>query len=133
MEDNVHLPLVYMSYPTVSVRHEDEAPLDLLSSILGAGKTSLLYKNLVKNQFAVQASVTHPCAELACTFNLLALPHPASGKTLADMEKVIRDTLVEFEARGVEDDDLVKAKASMEASFVFGLQSVAGKVSQLSR
>jgi zinc protease len=131
MEDNVHLPLIYMSYPTVSVRHEDEAPLDLLSSILGGGKTSLLYKNLVKNQLAVQASVNHPCAELACSFNLLALPHPASGKTLADMEKVIRDSLVEFETRGVEDDDLIKAKASMEANFVFGLQSVAGKVSQL--
>ncbi len=131
MEDNIHLPLVYMSYPTVNIRHEDEAPLDLLSSILGGGKTSLLYKNLVKNQLAVQASVSHPCAELACTFNLFALPHPASGKTLADMEKIIRDTLVEFEARGVEDDDLIKAKAEMEAGFVFGLQSVAGKVSQL--
>ena len=131
MEDNVHLPLLYMSYPTVSVRHEDEAPLDLLSTILGGGKTSLLYKNLVKNQLAVQASVSHPCAELACTFNLFALPHPASGKSLADIEKVIRDTLIEFESRGVEEDDLIKAKANMEAGFVFGLQSVSGKVSQL--
>lgn len=131
MEDNVHLPLVYMSYPTVSVRHEDEAPLDVLSSILGGGKTSLLYKNLVKNQLAVQASVSHPCAELACTFNLVALPHPASGKTLADIEKVIRDSLVEFEQRGVQDDDLAKVKASMEANFIFGLQSVSGKVSTL--
>jgi zinc protease len=131
MEDNVHLPLLYMSYPTVSVRHEDEAPLDVLSSILGGGKTSLFYKNLVKNQLAVQASVSHPCAELACTFNLFALPHPASGKTLADIEKVIRDTIVEFEERGVEDDDLIKVKASMEASYVFGLQSVSGKVSTL--
>ena len=111
--------------------HEDEAPLDVLSSILGGGKTSLLYKNLVKNQLAVQASVGHPCAELACTFTLLALPHPASGKTLADIEKVIRDSLVEFEERGVQDDDLAKVKASMEASFIFGLQSVSGKVSTL--
>ena len=131
MEDNVHLPLVYMSYPTVNVRHEDEAPLDLLSTILGGSKTSLLYKNLVKNQFAVQASVSHPCAELSCTFNLLALPHPASGKSLADIEHIIRKTLVEFEQRGVEDDDLVKAKAQMEKGFIFGLQSVSGKVSQL--
>ena len=131
MEDNVHLPLVYMSYPTVYVRHEDEAPLDLLSSILGGGKTSLLYKNLVKNQLAVQASVSHPCAELACTFNLFALPHPSAGKSLADIEKIIRNTLVEFEQRGVEEDDLIKAKAQMETGFVFGLQSVAGKVSQL--
>ena len=131
MEDNVHLPLIYMTYPTVSVRHEDEAPLDLLSSILGGGKTSLFYKNLVKNQLTVQASVSHPCSELACTFNLFALPHPKSGKSLADIEKVMRETLVEFETRGVEEDDLIKAKASMEANFVFGLQSVSGKVSQL--
>lgn len=131
MEDNVHLPLLYMSYPTVKVRHEDEAPLDLLSTILGGGKTSLLYKNLVKNQLAVQASVSHPCAELACTFNMYALPHPNSEKSLGDIEKIIRDTLLEFETRGVEDDDLTKAKAAMEASFIFGLQSVKGKVSQL--
>ena len=131
MEDNVHLPLLYMTYPTVSLRHADEAPLDVLSSILGGGKASLLYKNLVKTQFAVQAEVSHPCAELSCTFSLYALPHPASGKSLSDIENVIRDTLVEFEQRGVEDDDLLKAKADMEASFIFGLQSVSGKVSQL--
>jgi zinc protease len=131
MEDIVHLPLVYMSYPTVYVRHEDEAALDLLSSILGGGKTSLLYKNLVKNQFAVQASVNHPCAELACTFNLFALPHPSAGKSLAEIEQIIRNTLIEFEQRGVEEDDLLKAKAQMEAGFIFGLQSVSGKVSQL--
>jgi len=133
MEDNVHLPLLYMAYPTVFVRHEDEAPLDILSTILGGGKTSLLYKNLVKNQIAVQAATNHPCAELACTFNILALPHPASGKSLTDIEKIIRETLVEFESRGVEDDDLIKAKASMETGFVFGMQSVRGKVSTLAR
>lgn len=131
MEDNVHLPLVYMTFPTVSVRHVDEAPLDLLAQILGGGKTSLFYKNMVKNQFAVQASVGHPCAELACTFNMFALPNPESGKSLADLEKIMRDSLVEFEKRGVESDDLTKAKAQMEASFIFGLQSVSGKVSQL--
>ncbi|MGX5173114.1 M16 family metallopeptidase [Aliikangiella sp. IMCC44653] len=131
MQDNVHLPLLYMSYPTAYLYHEDEAALDLLATILGGGQTSILYKNLVKNQLAVQASASHPCAELACTFNLYALPHPRSGKSLADVEKVIRESLKEFEQRGVEDDDLIKAKAQMEANFVFGLQSVSGKISQL--
>jgi|TARA_Y100000310_G_scaffold343326_1_gene450433 zinc protease len=131
MEDNVYLPMLFMAYPTVSVHHPDEAPLDLLSEILGGSKTSLLYKNLVKNQIAVQAQVGHPCTELACTFSLLALPHPASGKSLADLEAIIRSSIDEFEERGVQDDDLIKAKAKMEALFVFGLQSVRGKVSQL--
>src|SRR5690606_18487117 len=131
MEDNVHLPLIYMSYPTVYLRHEDEAALDVLAEILGGGKNSIFYKNLVKTQIAVQANVNHPCAELACTFNLLALPHPTSGKNLADIEATIREGLAEFEQRGVNDDDLFKVKAQMEANTIYGLQSVAGKVSQL--
>ncbi len=131
MEDNVHLPLLRMTYPTVSIRHEDEAPIDVLSSILGGGQSSLLYKNLVKNQFTVGAYAGHPCSELACTFTFTALPHPASGKSLAELESIIRETLVEFEKRGVNDDDLSKVKASMEASYIFDLQSVRGKVSTL--
>lgn len=130
-EDNVNLPLVYMSFPTVHARHEDEAALDLLAQILGDGKTSLLYKNLIKSRIAVQTSASHPCQELACTFELYALPHPASGKSLSDIEKIIRQTINEFEQRGVMDDDLAKAKAQMEANFIFGLQSVQGKVAQL--
>lgn len=130
-EDNINLPLVYMTFPTAYARHEDEAPLDLLASILGGGKTSLLYKNLVKSRVAYNATASQPCSELACTFDLYALPHPSSGKGLADLEKIIRSTINEFEQRGVTNDDLIKAKAKMEASFIFGLQSVQGKVSQL--
>ncbi len=131
MQDNVQLPLVYLSLPTVYVRHEDEAPLDVLAEILGGGKTSILYKNLVKTQYAVHAAVHHPCAELACTFNFQAYLNPASGKSLADLESIMRAALGEFEQRGIQQDDLDKVKAKMESIFVFGLQSVAGKVSQL--
>ncbi len=131
MEDNVSLPLVYMAWPTVSVLHPDEAPLDVLMSILGTGKTSLLYKNMVKNGFAVQASAGHGCSELSCQFTLYALPNPASGKSLADLEKIARDSLIEFESRGVMDDDLTRVKAGIVSSMIYGLESVSGKVSQL--
>ncbi|MFC4655862.1 M16 family metallopeptidase [Rheinheimera marina] len=131
MEDNVHLPLLYISFPTVYANHKDEAALDILSEILGNGNNSLLYKNLVKTQLAVQAQVSHPCRELSCEFSLYALPNPGAGKNLADIEKIIRDSLLEFEQRGVTDDDLLKVKAKMEANSIFGLQSVSGKVSQL--
>jgi zinc protease len=131
MEDNVHLPLLYLTFPSVYAQHPDEAPLDILAEILGGGNNSLLYKNLVKNQIAVQANVSHSCMELACNFSLYALPHPASGKNLAAIEQVIRASLLEFEQRGVSDDDLLKVKAGIEAGSIFGLQSVQGKVSQL--
>ncbi len=131
MEDNVALSLLYMSYPTVHLYHEDEAPLDVLMYILGQGETSLLYKNMVKNGLAVQASAGHACRELHCEFTILALPSPASGASLADLEKIARDSLDEFEERGVLDDDLERTKMSIVSGMIFNLESVAGKVSQL--
>ncbi|MFS1437736.1 M16 family metallopeptidase [Shewanella sp. 10N.286.48.A6] len=131
MEDKVHLPLIYMGFPTVYARHKDEAALDLLANILGGGKTSLLYKNLVKDGYAVQASVGHPCQELACSLTLYALANPASGATLATLEQKINDSIKEFEQRGVTDDDLQKVKVQFEADTIFGMQSVKGKVSTL--
>ena len=131
LEDNIQLPMLSMTMPTVYVRHEDEAPLDVLAEIIGGGKTSILYKNLVKTQYTVYAGVGHPCAELACTLNFRAYLNPTSGKTLTEIETIMRQALVEFEQRGVQDDDLIKIRAKMESNFIFGLQSVAGKVSQL--
>ena len=131
MEDNVALPLLYMAYPTVYLYHEDEAPLDVLMFILGQGETSLLYKNMVKNGLAVQASSNHGCGELSCVFTVVVLPNPASGKTLADLEKIARDSLEEFEARGVVDDDLERVKMSIVSGMIYSLESVAGKVSRL--
>ena len=131
LEDKVHLPLLQITYPTVYGRHEDEAPLDVLADILGGGKTSLFYKNLVKEGIAVQAVVSHPCRELACEFQLLALANPAKITSLSTLQNVLNETLKEFEQRGVTSDDLARTKGQIEARTVFGLQSVSGKVSAL--
>lgn len=131
LEDQIYLPLVQLTFPTVHARHADEAPLDVLSDILGRGKTSLFYKNLVKDNHAVQTLVSHPCRELACEFQLLALANPAKSSQLAELKKRMEDTLLEFEQRGVSEDDLNRTKASIESSTIFGLQSVSGKVSTL--
>ena len=131
MEDQVALPLLYMAFPTVHLYHPDEAPLDVLMFILGQGETSLLYKNMVKNGQAVQAGANHGCAELACTFTVLALPNPASGNNLADLEKIARASLEEFETRGVLDDDLARVKMNIVSGMIYSLESVSGKVSRL--
>jgi zinc protease len=129
--DNISLPLLYISFPTVYGMHEDEAALDVFSNVIGNGPTSLLYKNLVKSGVAVQAAASHPCSELGCKMSFYALPNPQQGMELAKIEQVINDTLLEFEQRGVNDDDLLKTKVSIETDTIYGLQSVSGKVSTL--
>lgn len=131
LEDNVQLPLLFMSWPTVHANHPDEAPLDVLQSIMGGGETSILYKNLQKPGLALQANAGHGCRELSCSFTLLSLANPGRVQKLADVEKIMRDSFVEFEERGVQDDDLARVKASIVSRMVYGLESVSGKVSQL--
>ncbi|MDB5263282.1 MAG: peptidase [Adhaeribacter sp.] len=128
-EDNIRFPMLQMVFPTVPNFHPDEVPLDLLAEILGGGKNSIIYKNLVKTQKSVQANAGHPCSELAGEFTFTVLPYP--GQTLADMEKLVRETMVEFEKTGVSDDALTRFKSSYEAGIINSLSSVAGKTSTL--
>ena len=131
MEDNVHLPAIALLFPTVHYNHPDEAPLDAAAKVLGQGKASLLYQRLVQSGRAVSAYVSNACRELACELAFVVVQNPSSGETLAQMEEAIRETLREFAARGVDEDDLAKFKAQFEAGQIFGMQSVLGKVSAL--
>jgi len=131
LEDNIHLPAIAMLIPTVYYRHPDEAPLDAAAKILGQGKSSLLYQRLVQTGRAVSAYVSHSCRELACEMAFVVIQNPASGETLAEMEEAVRETLHEFAERGVNEDDLQKFIAGFESQQIFGMQSVAGKVSSL--
>ncbi len=128
-EDNIRFPLIQFAYPTVGNRNPDEAPLDILADIMGGGKNSIFYENFEKPQLAVQANVAHPCMELAGEFQLTVLPFP--GKTLAEMEAVIRKSIDEFETREINDDDLNRTKAMIENQLIQQLASVDGKASLL--
>ncbi|RIV23828.1 insulinase family protein [Fibrisoma montanum] len=128
-EDNIRFPMLQIVFPTVPNFHPDEAPLDALAEILGGGKSSLFYKNFVKKQIAVQANASHPATELSGQFAFTVLPFP--DKKLDSIEAAVRQTLVEFEKRGVTDDDIKQFTATREAQLIDGLSSVSGKVSQL--
>ncbi|GAB3637381.1 pitrilysin family protein [Hymenobacter arcticus] len=128
-EDNVRFPMLQMVFPTVAHSNPDEVALDALADIIGSGKTSLLYKNLVKNQKAVQAQAYQRNSELSGEFAMVALSLP--GKGLDSTEVIMRNTLKELEKTGISDEQVARYKASTEAQLINGLSSVSGKVSQL--
>ena len=119
----------HIVYPTVPIYHKDMGALACLAQVLGQGKNSVLYQQLVKKQLALQANASSQLSELAGEFFLQLIPMP--GKTLAQMDSLFRNALDSFEQRGVTDDDITKFKGGTEAQQINGLQSVAGKVSQL--
>ena len=129
VDNYAKLPLLMVVYPTVPDYHEDMAALECLAEVLGQGVNSILYQNLVKKQLALQAGAYSQLSELAGEFAVQLIPLP--GKSLADMEQLYRASLDSFEQRGVTENDIQKFKGSKEAELINGLQSVAGKVSQL--
>ncbi|KAA5536620.1 insulinase family protein [Taibaiella lutea] len=122
-------PMLRIIYPAAPRFHKDEPAMDCLAAIIGDGKTSLLYKNLVKTQKAVNASSYNATYELAGEFTINVTPFP--GVKLSEINDIVNATLLEFEKRGVTDDDIEKFKSQQEANTIYGLESVAGKVSEL--
>lgn len=128
-EDKIRFPMLYMAFPSVNGYHPDEAALDALSAVLSDGKTSPFYQTFVKPQIAMQANVSNPCSEVSGQFTISIIPY--AGKTLAQMDSLVRVTLKEFEKRGVTDDDLKRFKARFESDAIKSLSSVSGKASKL--
>ncbi|HEY0678135.1 MAG TPA: insulinase family protein, partial [Chitinophagaceae bacterium] len=129
VDNYARLPLLTMTYPTVPNYHKDMAALGVLAQVMGQGNNSLLYQMLVKPQHALQATTGSQLSELAGEFSFRVTPF--QGKSLAEMEKLVRAAIDSFEKRGVTDDDLTRFKGAIEAQYINGLQSVSGKVSQL--
>ncbi|HOZ51434.1 MAG TPA: pitrilysin family protein [Chitinophagaceae bacterium] len=130
MVDNyAKLPMLVCAIPSVPAYHKDEAALDCLAEILGGDNNSILYQRLVKTQIALNVGTSNGTDELAGTFQFQVMPK--SGTSLADMVKEVKESIKEFETKGVSDDDIEKFKSSKEAMSIYGLESVSGKVSQL--
>jgi len=123
------LPLLVVAFPTVPNYHKDMGALACLAQVLGQGKNSVLYQQLVKKQLALNANTNSQLSELSGEFFFQLIP--SLGKNLAQMDSLFRNALDTFEARGVTDDDITKFKGGIESQLINGLQSVSGKVSQL--
>lgn len=128
-DNYARLPMLVRAYPTVPNYHPDMAALACLAQILGQGNNSFVYQQLTKKQLALQAGGFSILFELSGFMAFQVIPYP--GKSLANMYYLLDNALDSFETRGVTDDDIAKFKGGYESQLINGLQSVAGKVSQL--
>lgn len=131
--DNVFAPMYAFTYPSVKQYHVDEAALDVLGYILGNGNNSILYKNFIKPepQKAIQVFSFNSGSELAGEFGIILLAMP-NFEGDNDIEKGLMASLAEFDAKGVTDDDLNRAKGQFETSIIQSMQSVGSRASILS-
>ena len=134
---NAYVPVVQTSFIGVPVGHDDEAPLDLLSYLLGGTRNSPMYKKFqdMEDPWALQASCTNnPMGgvnhELAGDFTFTLAGYPWSD--MKKLQNMMQQTIDSFEWVNFNDEDLSRAKQNILSSYGSNLESVSYKASLLS-
>ena len=124
IKEKSHTPTLVRAYKGVSCRDKDFVSLDLLSVILGGGRTSLLYKFLVEeNNLASDVFCFNgfPSSKYSSLFIIYV--KPAKGVCLKDLSKTLENKLKEIKTKGIRDKDLLKSKKILLAEFWKDLDS----------
>lgn len=128
-EDNVKMPFLKWVFPTVESAHPDAVALDILSELLGSGKSSMMYQSFVKTQLSTNAYAYHPTAELHGTLEFATYNKP--GTNLAEIEKILANNLNTFLDKNIDKAEVDRIKTNMINQTLNRLQSVQGKGAQL--
>ena len=132
-EASVDLPVqaVYavLGFASVRLADPDLYALDVLSNILGDGRSSRLYETIVRKQqlaYAVASWNYTPYDPGA-----FAVQFRTDPEKLAAATRTILEIIAEVQRGGVTDAELQKAKRSATADYLFGLQTVEAKAADL--
>src|SRR5436190_445743 len=129
-EDRVQIPRLYITWPTVGRSNDDRFALQLLGSISAGSRTARLTQSLVYDQQAA-ATVTarQDTNEDVGEFQLTITPRP--GHSLTELELAADAILKRLKEEGPTAEEIQRATAGLELSFVSGLQSNLGKAMRL--
>jgi zinc protease len=124
-QDRVPQARIMLVWNTPQYGHKDSVYLDLLSDVLGSGKTSRLYKRLVyTDQIATDAAAYVALREIAGQFVIQATARP--GVDLAKVEAAVREELAKVLAELPTDREMQRVRTQFEANFVRGIERIGG-------
>jgi len=130
LEDRVQVPRLYIQWPTVGEKNDDHYALDVLAAILAGPRTARLTKALVYDQpSAASVSTYQGTNEDVGDFLLMIIPRP--DRSLTDLEATADGVIEKLKSEGPTADEIRKALAGEELSFLRGLESNLGKAMQL--
>lgn len=122
-EDEVQLPRVYYTWPSVRAFDSDDASLTVLGSVLADGKNSRLYKTLVYDkQVAQDVAAFQNGLKLAGFFEIVVTPKP--GVRPATIDSLVRAEVAKVQRDGITARELARVQNTNRASFLSRLASV---------
>lgn len=124
-------PLYVEGYHRPDVTDPDDPVYDVLSDLLSKGRTSRLYRSLVRDkQIAIQAEGgSYPGGKYPCLFYFFAVP--SEGHSAHDMAAPIHDEIERLKTQEVTDEELKSVKTRAKADLIRGLANNDGLAQQL--
>jgi predicted Zn-dependent peptidase len=123
-------PIVLIGYHQPNVNHADNATLEVISQIVGVGRTSRLYKDLVKDKkIAVSANAGSNSSKYPSLFMFFVVP--AKGHTNQECEQAVYAQIERLKTEPVSPEELTKAKTRSRANLIRQLDSNSGLGAEL--
>jgi zinc protease len=125
LEDDINQGHLALALPTTPFAHLDSPVLDVIAHILGQGEASRLYHHLRNEKglvYRIDASSFTPRDKGLLEITALLDP----DKTQPALEATLEE-LFKFKYLQVSDQELERAKRSMESDFIFNLERVEGQ------
>jgi predicted Zn-dependent peptidase len=124
-------PLYVEGYHRPNFRDPDDAVYDVLADLMSKGRTSRLYRSLVRDkQIALAAEGgSFPGQKYPCLFYFFAVPN--QGHTAQEMADPIHAEIDRLKTQDVSDEELESIKTRAKADLIRGLGDDAGLAAQL--
>ena len=124
-------PIYVEGYHRPDFRDPDDAVYDVMSDLLSKGRTSRLYRSLVRDKrIALEAQGgTFPGTKYPSLFFFYAAP--TQGHTAEEMAGPIHDEIEKLKTQDVTDDELQSIKTRAKADLIRGLGNDQGLAIQL--
>jgi predicted Zn-dependent peptidase len=116
VKKNTPLPALVHAWRAPAETDPDAYPLEMLSHILGEGRSSRLYQSLVEKK-GVAMNVSPYCYLLEKTGMLAVEVTGQAGSSLEDLDKVLTDEITRVIEEGVTEEEFQKARNAMESQF----------------
>ncbi|HEX2052769.1 MAG TPA: pitrilysin family protein [Actinomycetota bacterium] len=130
LTDTVELPRVYLAWIVPEAFAQGDAEASLTARMLGGGKASRLYRDLVHDlQIAQSVVADHIGLAHGSVFQITATAKP--GHTPGELESAIRTVLDRMAEDGPGKEELAAAKVSTKAILVKSLEATSGVADRL--
>ena len=125
VKDRVELPRVYMAWITPPYFKPGDSDADMTATILGGGKSSRLYKQLVyEKQIAQDVNAAQSSLALGSMFEIQVTARP--GHTPEELEKAIDEELDKVRAAPPEAAEVDRARNTFQTHLIEGLEKQGG-------